>query len=52
VGTAHWSVGYEDMAHLEETMGKSLTDEEYLALIDSAADAFTGAAEDTIVYTM
>lgn len=52
VGKVHWWVDYDDMAHLEAIIAKSLTDEGYLSLVDSATNAFVGAAEDTIVYTM
>ncbi len=52
VGKVHWWSDYESMAHLEDILGKSLVDQGYLDLVDSVVDAFVGAAEDTLVYTM
>ena len=52
VGKVHWYGDYEDMAALEEAFGKTMADEGYQQLLDSAVDTFVGAAEDTLVYTM
>lgn len=52
VGKVHWWSDYKDMGHLEEILGKSMTDQGYHDLLDSVVDAFVGAAEDTLVYTM
>ncbi len=52
VGVIHWFVDYKDMAHLEEMLGKTMTDEGYGKLLAGAVDMFTGPAEDTLVYTM
>ncbi len=52
-GKVHWFADYENMAQLEETLGRTMTDPGYRALLDKAADVFvTGATEDTLVYTM
>lgn len=52
VGVVHWFVDYENMAHLEEVLGKTMTDEGYGKLLAGAVDFFTGPAKDTLVYTM
>ena len=52
VGKVHWYADYEDMAALEAVLGQTMNDSGYQELLDSAVDAFVGAAEDTLVYTM
>ena len=51
-GKVHWYADYENMAGLEAVLGQTMNDDGYQALLDSAVDAFVGAAEDTLVYTM
>lgn len=52
-GTVHWFADYTDMAQLEETLGRTMTDEGYQKLLEDAADLFVvGETSDTIVYTM
>ncbi|MEA2002869.1 MAG: hypothetical protein U9N84_13425 [Actinomycetota bacterium] len=52
VGKVHWYADYQNMAALEAALGQTMTDDGYQELLDSAVDAFVGAAEDTLVYTM
>lgn len=52
LGTVHWHVDYNDMAHLEQAMGWTMSDAGYKKLVDDAADLFDGPTEDTIIYTM
>ncbi len=52
VGKIHWYADYENMAGLEAVLGQTMTDDGYQQLLDSSVDAFVGAAEDTLVYTM
>ncbi|MFQ5553992.1 MAG: hypothetical protein ACE5GC_01315 [Acidimicrobiia bacterium] len=52
LGTLHWYADYESMAQLEETLGRTMTDAQYLKLVDEAADLFAAPPEDTLVYTM
>ena len=52
-GKVHWFADYTDMAQLEETLGRSMTDEGYRKLLDDSADLFiVGETTDTLVYTM
>ena len=52
-GKIHWASDYANMAQLEETFGKTMTDEGYRSLLADANDFFiTGKTEDTIIYTM
>lgn len=52
-GKVHWSADYADMAELELTFGKTMTDEGYRKLLSEANDLFiAGRTEDTIIYTM
>ena len=52
-GKVHWAADYRDMAHLEETFGRTMTDEGYRKLLADANDLFiAGATTDTIIYTM
>jgi len=52
VGKIHWFADYENMASLEASLGLTMTDEGYQRLLDTSVDYFSGAAEDTLVYTM
>lgn len=52
-GKVHWFVDYENMAQYEESLGRTMTDEGYRKLLESAADLFVvGQSEDTLVYMM
>ncbi len=52
VGRVHWYVDYENMSQLESILAKTMVDEDYNKLVDSANDLFEGPTEDTLVYTM
>jgi hypothetical protein len=52
-GKVNWFSDYDNMAHLEETFGRTMTDEGYRSLLEKAADVFfPNATQDTLVYTM
>lgn len=52
-GKIHWAADYADMAQLEETFGKTMTDEGYRKLLSDSNDLFIpGETADTIIYTM
>ncbi len=52
-GKVHWFSDYTDMAHLEQTLGMTMSDEGYRQLLADANDLFvTGETTDTLVYTM
>lgn len=52
-GRIHWYVDYQNMAELEADLGRTMSDEGYMKLVDDAEDIFLpGQTKDTIVYTM
>ena len=51
-GAIHWHADYEDLAHVEQAIGFSTTDEGFVKLIDDAADLFVAPPEDKLILTM
>ena len=52
-GKVHWFSDYDNMGHLEEVFGRTMTDEGYRSLLEKSADVFIpDATQDTLVYTM
>ena len=52
LGTIRWYSDYESLSHLEETIGRVMTDEGYLKLTKDAGELFAAPPEDTISYLM
>ena len=52
LGTVHWHSDYENMAHVEQALGFSMTDDGYRKLVNDANDLFAGPPHDTLIYTM
>ena len=50
-GAVHWFADYDNLAHLEETFAKTMSDPGYVALIDRSSDLFEGA-EDLLTMMM
>ena len=52
-GKIHWFSNYDNMSHLEEGLGRTMTYEGYRSLLEKAVDVFIpDATQDTLVYTM
>jgi hypothetical protein len=52
-GKVHWFANYTDMAQMEETLDRTMSDEGYRKLLADSAGLFVvGETTDTLVYTM